>query len=131
MAIARPIAAATWSTARRSALPFAALGVPTEMNETSVSATAAVASVVARNRPAATVSAMMRSISSSTIGELPAFEHRDLVGGDIDAHHLMPESGQAGAGNRTDIADAENRDAHGGLAAMVRRWWPPFCAKAI
>ena len=83
------------------------------MNETSVAATAAAASVVAR-RPAGgdglgddAVDLLLDDRRAAGV------EHRDLVGGDIDAHHLMPEGGKAGAGDGADIADAEDRDAHG------------------
>ena len=68
---AAPIVAITSSTACRLTLPSGPLGVPTEMNDTSVSRTDPATSIVARRRPWATASAIRTSISSSTIGDWP------------------------------------------------------------
>ena len=68
---ARPIEASTASTAVIDTLPLGALGVPTEMNDTSVWPIAASTSVVAVSLPSATPLATSSSISTSTMGDLP------------------------------------------------------------
>ena len=86
--MAGPIWPTTASIAPINTLPSGALGVPTEMKETSVCRTASATLYVAVSLPRWTASAMRRSIFSSTIGERPA-NHRDLVRGDVDANDLM------------------------------------------
>ena len=71
-ATAAPMSRTTASIASIDVLPSAALGVPTAIIDTSVSATARAVSVVARSRPAATASAISSAISASTIGDRPA-----------------------------------------------------------
>jgi hypothetical protein len=88
--MARPISASTARTATMETLPSAALGVPTEMNDTSVAATAAATSVVARSRPAATASAIRPSIASSTMGERPALTRATLSGATSTATTSWP-----------------------------------------
>ena len=63
---------ATRSTAVRSRLPFAWLGVPTQMSDMSVPAMAAATSLVALRRPAATPAATRSARPSSTMGLCPA-----------------------------------------------------------
>ena len=67
-----PISVHTRSMYCRSMLPFARLGVPTQMSETSDARTASATSVVARKRPDATISATSSPIPTSRIVLLPA-----------------------------------------------------------
>src|SRR3977135_3838025 len=60
-------------------LPLARLGVPTQMIETSVEATAAPTSVVALSRPVARMSDTSSRIPSSTIVDLPALIRSTFV----------------------------------------------------
>ena len=63
-----PICSATRSRYMVDRLPLAALGVPTQMSEISLAATAATTSVVARSAPLPTTSAVSSPIRSSTTG---------------------------------------------------------------
>ena len=54
-------------------LPFGRDGVPTQISEMSLSATASSADVVARSRPAATASAIISGNRASMTGERPWF----------------------------------------------------------
>jgi hypothetical protein len=59
--------------ADRSVLPFGRLGVPTHTSVSSVAATAAFGSVVARSNPRWTARAIISSTRGSMTGLLPAF----------------------------------------------------------
>ena len=52
---------------------------------------------VARSRPAATTSAISSPRPGSTIGRARRVDHLDLLGVDVDADHLVPRLGEAGA----------------------------------
>jgi hypothetical protein len=75
----RPICSHTRRTYFRSMPPFGWLGVPTQTSAMSVCRTASESSVLARNLPAATCSAMIEPMSFSMIGALPALIRSTLV----------------------------------------------------
>ena len=74
-----PISVHTRSMYCRSMLPFGRLGVPTQIREIVDERTASATSVVARSRPAATISATSSAIPSSRIVLFPALSMLTLA----------------------------------------------------
>ena len=72
-----------------------------------------------RQPSAAAIRAHQRFEARLVDRNLAALEARDLVRVDIDADDVVADFGKAGSGDQTNIASAEDRHAHDGIAFIA------------
>ena len=105
--IARPIARSPLHGTQSDAA-VGALGVPTEIKDTSVAATAATTSSVAVSLPCSHRAGYQRVDQFLDDGGASGGEHREFFAGHVNGDDLMAQFGEAATGHDADIADTED-----------------------